>query len=525
MPRIRIVDLTGRITGETRQNEGEALAHAFERAQIVRSYPCGGKGTCGKCRCRVMEGEAVITKEERLLLTEEELEVGERLLCRLTFLTDGTILLPVQEGNIESVGVSDCGAAGSVRTGQKYDAAVDIGTTTVALALCERNSGSVAASASRNNSQRSYGADVISRIEAANTGGAERLQQLIWQDITDGLDELLEEVGGGEIGRLVISANTTMEHLFTGDSCAGLGKYPFSPASLELRTKRAQDWYENVQKRYAKMEMTLLPGISAFVGADILAGMYECGLDQANRRVLFLDLGTNGEMVLKTGQGFLATATAAGPALEGAGISCGVAGVAGAVCGISLLGNRTVVQTIGKKPPIGLCGTGALELAYELWKLGIADEEGTFLPEYREKGFLFAESEEKAKLYFTQQDMRQLQMAKAAIRSGIEVLLEEAGIAARDLEKVFLAGGFGYALNVRKAAGIGLIPPVLRDRAVAVGNTSLLGALRFLHEPGDAVRLDELRRRTREINLAAHPAFESHYYRYLDFVESTGEGV
>lgn len=526
MPKITVTGPDGNILGEIQQNRGETFADAIRRERVLIDLPCGGKQTCGKCRCRVTEGEAPLADRERLLLTAEERDAGERLLCCLTFQTDGALRLAESAGKIESIRVLEGETGGmAISAGARYDAAADIGTTTIALALFENRSQRAAASVSRNNRQRSYGADVISRIEAAEHGAAEQLKQLVWQDITDGLDELLEAVGGGTIDRLALSANTTMEHLIAGDSCAGLGKYPFHPVSLELRTRRAREWHENVRGRYEDVEVTLLPGISAFVGADILSGMYECGLDQKEGPLLFLDLGTNGEMVLKTKSGFLAASTAAGPALEGACISCGVPGVEGAVCGISIIGNRCVVQTIGKKPPIGLCGTGVLELAYELRKTGAVDETGTFLPEYQGQGFRFATRADGRELYFTQRDMRRLQMAKAAIRSGIELLLEEAGIGHKELKEVFLAGGFGYALNARKAAGIGLLPPGLRDRTAAVGNTSLLGAMRFLRERDGAEKLLKMRDRTREISLASHPLFESCYYRYLNFGETADGGV
>lgn len=535
MPTIKIIDSTHKIINEIFQQPGETVAAALKRGGYSISYPCGGKGSCGKCRYLVAEGETILSPEEEKLLTKEELDQGVRLLCRSVFLSDGVIYQPEEamqkEAQIESVGIAGKRRAGNpavepqseavseqMAQAAEFDVAADIGTTTVAIALVCRRSKAVLAERTFNNSQREYGADVLSRIEAANAGHLEELQRFIWRDILEGIEGLIKDSGSaGNVGRLVISANTTMEHLFAGDSCEKLGKAPFTPVSLELRRKKSRDIYAKVPGRYADMEVILLPGISAFVGADIVSGMYECGMQESRNPVLLLDLGTNGEMVLGTREGFLATSTAAGPALEGGNIFCGVPGVAGAISSISMVGSRLVVHTIKNERPIGLCGTGVLELAYEMRKMGLADEMGAFLEKYRETGFPAAKDARGNNIIFTQQDMRQLQMAKAAIRSGIELLLREAGLSSSDVDKVYLAGGLGYKLNVYKAAGIGLIPPSLREKTAAVGNSSLSGALRFLREADAAEKMKELRGKTKEMNLAVHPGFETSYYQYMSF--------
>lgn len=548
MPTIKIKDSTHKIADEIFQHPEETMAAALKRNGYSIVYPCGGKGICGKCRYLVAEGETVLSPEEEKLLTKEELARGVRLLCRSTFAEDGTIYLPKQEAQIESVGTLGKNRNGSLcvegeaapseekekvpqekaeqaekvskeaAEQAEFDVAADIGTTTVAIALVSHQSGKVLAERTFNNSQREYGADVLSRIEAANAGHLEELQRSVWWDILNGIGEALRDLGReGNIGRLIISANTTMEHLFAGDSCKTLGKASFTPVSLELRRKKCRDIFPEVSKRYAETEVILLPGISAFVGADIVSGMYELGMYESREPVLLLDLGTNGEMVIGKEEGFLATSTAAGPALEGGNISGGVPGVAGAICSISMMGSRTVVHTIRNQRPIGLCGTGVLELAYEMRKIGIADEKGVFSEAYRKTGFPVAEDEKGQSILFTQQDMRQLQMAKAAIRSGIELLIKEAGLKAADIERVYLAGGLGYKLNVYKAAGIGLIPPALKEKTVAVGNSSLSGALRYLKESDAAEKLEGMKRKTKEMNLAVHPEFETNYYKYMNF--------
>lgn len=526
MPNIKLTDFDKKEWKEIVQQPGETLGHALQREGYPVEYACGGRGICGKCRFRVIEGETAVSVEERRILTKEELERGERLLCRCVFLTDGAVFLPRAQGEIAGSALPSGAREQKWETAPEcpnirrriddgYEVAVDIGTTTIALALRDCRSGQMCATLTRNNSQRSYGADVLSRITAANNGHLKELQTLVWRDIIAGMDALLEGKNGG-VRRLAVAANTTMQHLLAGDSCETLGQAPFTPVSLKLRKQSCRTLYREVPERYADMEVILLPGISAFVGADIVSGMYECRMAQSRKPVLLLDIGTNGEMVLGDEKGFLVTSTAAGPALEGAGISCGVPGIEGAVNSVALLGSRLVVHTIGGKKPVGLCGTGALELAYELLKQGIADETGTFRGQYRETGYPIVSASDGRQLVFTQEDMRQLQMAKAAIRSGIELLLAEKQLSPSLIDKVYLAGGLGYKMNVYKAAGIGLLPMELRDKAAAVGNSSLAGALRYLAK-GEDGELERLVQLSGEMNLATHPKFEDSYYRYMNF--------
>lgn len=515
--------------GEIQQNAGETVAQALARHSIAVDYPCGGRGSCGKCIFVLRSGKTQLTPEEKSCLTREQLEAGCRLLCRASFLTDGEIVLqgereaPIissevqglqgKEGEVSptKVPLSDGG-----RKEPCYSVAADIGTTTLAFALTDGESGRCIAAVTCNNSQRQFGADVLSRITAANQGAAEQLKELIWQDIVKGIDALFDRIGeSGSIARLVLSANTTMEHLLLGESCAGLGSAPFRPVSLELRHFAAKELYPKLPGRYREAEVTVLPGISAFVGADIVSGLYRCGLDRTEEPKLFLDIGTNGEMVLLTKKGMLATAAAAGPALEGGNISCGVAGVAGAIYSVSALPNRLITRTIENRPPIGLCGTGVLELACEMRKTGAMDEAGTFQEKYRREGFPVTEGDKKIR--FMQEDMRQLQMAKAAIRTGIELLLKEMSVSADEITEVLLAGGLGYRLNPHKAAAIGLIPRALKNRTRAVGNTSLSGAIKYLSDADAEEKMKRIAAAGREMNLAEHPGFEQAYYAYMDF--------
>lgn len=416
---------------------------------------------------------------------------------------------------VRSVGaVGSAGKIDNFAEAYEYDAAVDVGTTTIAMALVNRQGG-IGSALTKNNSQRKFGADVLSRIRYANAGNAEELKHSVWHDIIEGIDELKKH--GVQIKRLVISANTTMEHLIMGDSCAGLGTAPFTPATVKLREQRLCSVWSNVPEGCEDTILTVLPGISAFIGADTVMGMYALGMEELRENSLFIDLGTNGEMVLSGKSGFLAASVAAGPAFEGGNITWGTPGIDGAVSGISLPGGRTVLQTIGDIPPVGICGSGVLELAYEMIKNGLADRNGNFIEEYRVNGFPVAKTADGREIVFTQSDMRELQMAKAAVRSGIELLMEEKGLMQKDIGQVYLAGGFGYQVNPYKAAAIGLLPRELRDKTKAVGNTSLQGAIRYLSEKNAANHLKQMIAAASEINLANHPAFEERYLGAMNF--------
>lgn len=537
MPFIRICQSYGNHNRyrEIIQKDGETIASALRRAGYKWDYPCGGNGTCGKCRFWVMRGHAVLTEEESRLLTKQEIDAGVRLLCRTSFVTDAEIYLDEQmqkkeEAAIESVGVTPVQKVTAhpvSRSEGSCFVAADIGTTTIALARIDRRSGQIISSLTMNNSQRQYGGDVISRIKSACEENAEELQQLVWQDLLGGMKKLGADVMPDE---LVVSANTTMEHLLMGDSCKGLGVAPFQPAELGLRTKKLSEIWadrsgmlqdilttQGMEADWKDLEVTVLPGVSAFVGADVVSGICKIGMEKKERISLYLDLGTNGEIALGNSRGMLAAATAVGPAFEGGNISCGCPGVPGAIYSVSLLGRRLVTHTIGNKRPIGICGTGILELTFELYKMGIIGKDGCMQNYYLERGYPLEEGTAQKPICYTQADVRQFQMAKSAVRSGIELLMKEMYLTSSDIDKVYLAGGLGYKLNAYKAAGIGLIPVPLRDKTVAVGNTSLQGAIYYGMHKSMAQQLEKAIAITKERNLASYPEFEDYYLRYMDF--------
>jgi len=397
--------------------------------------------------------------------------------------------------------------------GNIYAIAIDLGTTTLAFSLVDIVSKKILHTVTMLNSQRKYGADVLSRIQASVDGKKEELRACIQKDLREGIDELLKEYRIIDIDHVVISGNTTMIHLLMGYDCSTLGIYPFAPVNTELISGTAEEIIGYKQPG-AEIKTTILPSISAFIGGDIVAGLYALDFATNKEISLFVDLGTNGEIALGNCDRILTTSVAAGPAFEGGNISCGTGSVAGAICALEI--NRNDVSdiklnTIHNVPPCGICGTGVIETVAELLKCGLIDETGLLVDEYFETGFPLTNEQEP--IIFTQQDIRQFQLAKAAVRTGIEVLTKEYGITMDEIDKVYIAGGFGYHLNINKAASIGLIPPELTTKATAAGNTSLAGAVKYLGDTNASDTIQRIKNASEDIILANDSDFQEVYLK------------
>lgn len=545
--------------------------------------PCSGKGTCGKCCIIIEETRKTDPpkQREKEVFTERELEEGWRLSCMTVPTDDLYVCIPeirenqiqVQmefvrntkmESDVQATTVicenkiedrAQIGSDGEIKPENMdteksvYGIAIDIGTTTLAAELISLTDGICLKTASSVNHQRAYGADVISRIRAAASGDAEKLRESILKDVRNLAETLLagQDENVLNVSKVVIAGNTTMIHLLLGYSCVGLGAAPFTPVNLapedmtwgELNgeyeeTRESGDAKESGVARdgsdarehgYVRecghtginqtTKVQIMPGISAFVGGDITAGMMGCGM-RPDKCEMLIDIGTNGEMVLAAGDHFLVSSVAAGPAFEGGNISCGMPGVPGAVCRAVLFGkNNMVTKTIGNKPAIGLCGTGIIDVMYELVRHHIVDTQGILGEPWFEKGFPVV----PGKIYFTQEDIRQVQMAKAAICAGLEVLLQKSNISYEQIKKVYVAGGFGMGLDMEKALGIGLLPIGLRGKLTPVGNSALEGVARCLTHSKESsdMQPQEIAAISHEINLADTPEFQELYLKHMQF--------
>lgn len=512
---------------ETEENQKKPLLKLLQEQQVYVDAPCNGKGSCGKCMVQYLGGAPKASEREIEKLSEIEIEKGWRLACLSVPKGDCEVCLHLQKEKEMAVetGFSRGEKRASTQVeeylreegGQtdsdEYGVALDIGTTTLAAILVSLPAGEILQTAVSVNHQRAYGADVISRIKAANEGSGKALQNMIRKDILGLLQELArkENIGKHQMKHLVVVGNTTMCHLLLGYSCEKLGKAPFLPVDISFQEKTFLQVFENEEY---EAKITVLPGISAFVGADIVAGIYSTGMRSGKESSLLLDLGTNGEMALYADGRLTVTSVAAGPALEGGNISFGMPGVPGAIAHAAFFGKeRMIVKTIGKQPPEGLCGTGIVDVVYELLKHHLIDENGILAEPYFAQGYPVV----PGKIFFTQEDIRQVQMAKAAVCAGIKMLLHHAGIETGQVKEVFVAGGFGFALDVEKSIGIGLLPKAFRGKVTAVGNSALEGARRYLTDPDARWSMTEMIKHTEEINLAMQKGFEEAYLKEMQF--------
>ncbi|MBQ7583629.1 MAG: DUF4445 domain-containing protein, partial [Lachnospiraceae bacterium] len=371
--------------------------------------------------------------------------------------------------------------------------AIDIGTTTLAAALLDPDRKIIISTVTGVNHQHSFGADVISRIQAANQGRGDELKRLIHDDIK----KLLSALSVDEAVPVIISANTTMQHLWQGLSCETLGVAPYTPVDISCRSIDG---------------CTLLPGISTYVGADIVSGIVATGMDLSEKPCVLIDLGTNGEMAIGCRDRIMVASTAAGPAFEGGNISCGTAGIPGAVMSVAIEAGAVKYETIGGLPPIGLCGTGVIEVVYELLKEDLIDDTGLMDENIDEDGFMIADQ-----VFFTQKDVREVQLAKAAIRAGLETLLQAYGAGYDEVGTLYLAGGFGLKMDLKKACGIGLLPCELLERTEAVGNTSLKGASLFAFDDRIRDRFIKAASSSEEVSLADSRVFQDEYMKRMGF--------
>lgn len=525
---------------------------------------CHGNGTCGKCKVRVRKGYLPVTEADRRKLSDQELQQGIRLACKVCKLETEELWIEILDESEEDIAVegidkqtneNDCKnfyqRNGNEESKDKrtvreksgeanHFIAIDIGTTTIAMALVNTETGKVCDIYTSLNHQRKYGADVISRIKAANEGKLEELKRLIEEDLWKGIFRFISE--DINLIRVVIAGNTTMIHMLMGYSCESLGKYPFHSEHLEQIECRLEecisfdmnqnslikecvcklDNFENnsavydengIILKYKKIPATILPGISAFVGGDITACILGCPGFETEEICLLVDLGTNGEMVLGNSEKLMATSTAAGPAFEGGNIVDGTAAISGSIDKVKIQNQKAVVKTIkNEMPPVGICGTGLVSAIAELKKSKLMDNDGNLKYPYTKIGFSLWTQENGERIAVYQKDIREFQMAKSAVRAGIEILMEEYGCEAKDVKHVYLAGGFGTKLSEEDVLKVGIFPEAWRGKIVSIGNGVLQGAIRVGKE-----KIDNVKKNIRTISLAEHKSFQERYLKYMNF--------
>ena len=453
----------------------------LEEAGFRGLRPCGGLGKCGKC--------AVTLDGAVSAPNEAEQKAGVRLACQARILGDAQVFLPAQ-ADLQQIQTESAAGSGPFTPGEGIGAAVDIGSTTVVLRRYDLKTGTLLGQSAMINPQTSVAADVMGRIGAALEGKGPCLQT----QITDTLTLLLKQAGGNA-DKAVITGNTTMLYLLTGRDPESLSHAPFQADTLFDTDTVLLD-----------MPAYLPPCMNAFVGADISCAVLASGMC-AQQTALLCDIGTNGEIALWKDGTLYVTSTAAGPAFEGALISCGCSSIPGAIDKVWAENGQLRTHTIAEAPAVGICGSGLIDAVAVLLQEEVMDETGA----------LDEDVELAPGVTLLQKDIRALQLAKAAIAAGIQTLLESSGTSCEDIETFYLAGGFGSHLDLQNAAAIGLIPPKLVSKATVIGNAALAGAVRLLLDPGSLAQIRAIARNSRHFNLGGNPMFNEYYMEQMLF--------
>jgi len=593
--------------------KGTNLLEAAREAFIDIESSCNGKGTCGKCRVKLVDGQVDEPHSDELAhISEEELDAGVRLACRTKILAGGAykvlgaskrrhrilstgfmpeftlnpnikkiyveldrpslknnvddlkrleLALGVQfdddiplsalqrlpralrdgDFKITSVFSGDrlIGIEPGDTTGQCYGIAVDIGTTTVVTSLVDLNSGDELISSSMINPQKNYGLDVLTRVHYTreHPDGLKTLSGLIRQ----GINALIGDVCGqvnverSMIYEVTVAANVTMTHLLLGVDATSLGSSPYVSAFSSALRIPAHDLGVKIAEFG---EVYCLPSVSSYIGSDIVAGLIATEIDKSGEKSLFIDIGTNGEIVFGSDNGLFACSCAAGPALEGMNITCGMRAAEGAIEKV-YIDEDISVHTIDDKPAAGICGSGIIDAVAELIKAGAVEKSGRFIKlsgdekpaiwrsrvangNGRTRFILSDRGKAGGEVFITQKDIRQVQLAKGAILSGILSLTAQLEIGLSEIERVYVAGAFGHHVRMESLARLGVLPEECLDRVDMIGNSSKTGAMLCLLSREKREETSSIARQVKYIELSCYPGYDRLFADCLAFPEMGG---
>ncbi|MDR2618486.1 MAG: ASKHA domain-containing protein [Treponema sp.] len=471
--------------------EGETLLSVFGRYGVSIAAPCGGRHLCGKCKIKIVNG---------LFRGDVPDSSGLVLACRTIPETDVTVEIPSLEHTYDGGAyqfISPDGDSPEQVTGsiKRAGVALDIGTTTVSARLVDLDARRELGTYSALNAQKVFGADVMSRIGAARAGKTQELFNLINRQTREILEGFRQKFNVENIELLTVAANTTMLHLFANTDPSMMGEVPFTPVFLEERIYSGEELSLRTDK------VLLLPSISAFIGGDIVSGLGEIDILNARETVLFIDIGTNGEMALCHNGKIYCASAAAGPALEGAEISCGAGSIRGAINKVEWADGEIRFTTIGGEKPLGICGCGLIDAMALMLDQEVIDEGGAFSDDQR-KEFSITQG-----ISLINRDVRQFQLAKSALLSGIKILCKSAGLEPADVQKVYIAGGLGFYIDQKNAVRTGILPGEFLDRIKVCGNTSLKGAVKALLDSGFLDYCKKITAMSGTMELASDPAF------------------
>lgn len=503
--------IQGNVIKEFHCEKKQSVLEFLRESGYMVSAVCSGNQTCGKCKVQFTEKIPIPNEREKQFFSSREIKEGFRLSCAHSIRSGMTIKLQENKTyqSLTSFELPD--SLGLDKENSKgYGAAIDLGTTTVVIGLVSRKKKEIVQVISFLNPQSSYGSDVISRIEASKQYGVEVLQTLVLDQIRKEIEALceLENTTVSEITDFVISGNTTMLYLLQGYDPRELAVAPFRVSHSEYAEYDASMFFSENWRGKVRM----FPCISAYVGGDIVSGLYAFGEAlEENQPASLLDLGTNGEIVLINQNEMICAATAAGPAFEGAGIQFGIGGISGAIDSVRFDGEKMVYTTIDQADPIGICGSGIIDVVAEGIRIDRIDKTGRMA-----EGDLLL-CEDTKRIVFTQKDIREVQLAKAAIAAGIKVLAAHAEITVDQIGSLFIAGGFGQYLNLQHAGTIGLFPKELIGRSKVIGNASFAGAFKAVFDSNLKENLLEIRKKCAYIELSSEKTFNGIYIQEMGF--------
>ena len=551
LPRGITIDMDG----------GDTLLEAIRRADDIRfETPCNGRGTCGKCKVLVWGGQLEpLSPSEEKALSDVEKEEGFRLACCARpapgYTGDIVIELPGKEE--KAVVLADADYVREVKAplfaekGERaFGIAVDIGTTTVAAVLLDLQTGETLERTSAVNPQTEVGGDVLTRIAYTISNpesGLKHCQKLIVALLNKMTDEMLAKSGvaASDLRGYAIAANCTMLHLLLGVDPESLSRAPFTPVFTEGQMLLANDI--GLCPANPDARLYCLPSVSAYIGADIVAGIYMSGIDKTDKNIMFIDIGTNGEIVLSKKGKLYACSCAAGPAMEGMNISCGMRAAEGAIesvrynDAVGMIWLRVIGDIrderdilVKRKPPTGICGSGVLETVAMLLKTRAISPDGKIKPkgslienafykDGKDKGYYLCgvpgTPPAPTPLHFSQADVRQIQLAKGAILSGFTALIEKSGLTFDDLDEVIIAGQFGSHLKAETLADIGILPGETRNRVRYIGNSSLAGAISVFLDKNLVEVYEGLRQDVDYMELGAYKGYANLFMECLSFPE------
>jgi len=549
---VRLVDV----------ENGGSLGDAIIATGLSLEQPCAGRGTCLKCKVLAEGALTPLDEHELAGLSSAERAAHYRLACRTRVTGDVSVTLaPIVVYSNKIFRASD----DHRRAGVPLGLAIDLGSTTVAAFVTTLDAGKVCAGAAALNQQTAFGADVISRLAAAQNGAAtaERVSVLALSSIVQAVDALkLAPSVRARIRKVTIVGNCAMHHLllrYPVDTLAEIPFQPYSTATVRFPEVANATMPQHVGRvvnpsdnPFADIfppgtEVALPPLIGGFVGSDALACLIYYAFDRAPGPMAAIDLGTNGEVMVSDGRRILVGSTAAGPAFEGVNISCGTRAVDGAIVGARAVpeDGSLALTTVGDQPPVGLTGSGLLELVYELRRAGVIDAKGRIVSEHPVFGQRLSYDEEgvrrflitdrgvdrhgadadaggtRVSLYLTQHDVRELQKAKGAIRAAFDTLMAQLDLQPADLQRMILTGSFGSQLDVGAVLSLGMIPPVPSEVIEASPNGAGFGAALML-DAAEFVRGERIAAAAEQVDLDADPDFDRRFIRSLALTPEAG---